>query len=168
MGLDRQLQKRILQTCSEEYPNWISHDKWRELEQDVDEHSLIANLTYLYQHGLMGKSVILGADGHASINLSGICCTEKGMDFLEDDGGLGAILGAVTIKFHEDTLRVLLERKVIESDAPPEEKSRLLKSLKGLSAEAIKHLTLKLLDEGLGQLPGAVALLGTYLQQAIQ
>lgn len=164
MKLDRELQKRILEECAKNYPREMDAQSWRVLESTIDEDKLIANLTYLNQHGLVGKAVSLGLGGGVMFNLGALCCTEKGMDFISDDGGLSAILGTVTIKIHEDTLRDLLERKILESDTPPEEKNRLVQGLKGLSAEAIKHLTLKLLDQGLERLPGAVALIGTLLR----
>ncbi|NWC92650.1 MULTISPECIES: hypothetical protein [unclassified Pseudomonas] len=165
MKLDREFQRRILEACSEAYPGFISDESWNELTDQVDEQTLGANFVYLYQHGLMEKAVDIGVDGHYSFNLGGMRCTQNGMDFLADDGGLGAVLGVVTIKIHGDTLREILERKILESDTPPAEKSRLVQGLKGLSVEATKHLTLKLLDKGLEHLPGAVALIGTYLQQ---
>ncbi|WP_460116624.1 hypothetical protein [Pseudomonas sp. S2_C03] len=168
MKLDRTLQKRILEAAAAAYPFPAPHGLYFELADGETKEKVDANLYYLGEHGLIYRCITLTSDGHALPTQNGIQCTKSGMDFLEDDGGLGAILGTVTIKIHEDTLRDLLERKILESDTPQEEKSRLVQGLKGLSGEAIKHLTLKLLDEGLGRLPAATALIGTYLQQALQ
>lgn len=163
MKLDRDLQKRILRACADHYPRSLPMEQWNSEFDELDEQLLAANLVYLHQHALMEKTVQMGLSGDIVFNLAGMRCTEAGMDFIADDGGLSAILGTVTIKIHEDTLRDLLERKILESDTAPEEKNRLVRGLKGLSAEAIKHLTLKLLDEGLERLPGAVALVGKFL-----
>jgi hypothetical protein len=78
------------------------------------------------------------------------------MDFLADDGGLSSILGVVTVKLHEDTLKQLIGQRITESDLPAPEKSKLLEQLKTLPGEAIKHLTLKLVDAGLANWPIAV------------
>ncbi|QQX60921.1 hypothetical protein [Pseudomonas chlororaphis] len=164
MKLDRALQKRILEAAAMAYPFPAPHGLYFELGATEAKEKLDANLCYLAEHGLIKKCIELTGDGFALPNSNGIQCTKTGMDFLENDGGLSAILGTVTIKIHEDTLRDLLERKILESDTEPAEKSRLVQGVKGLSGEAIKHLTLKLLDQGLEHLPGAVALIGTYLR----
>ena len=78
------------------------------------------------------------------------------MDFLADDGGLSAILGVVTVKLHEDTLKELIGQRIAESDLPASEKSRLVDQLKSLPGYTIKHLTLKLVDAGLESWPIAV------------
>src|SRR5882672_5223716 len=52
--------------------------------------------------------------------------TVKGLDFLQDDGGLGAILNVVTVRFEAETLRALIEAKVDASDEPPEQKSAMV------------------------------------------
>lgn len=85
------------------------------------------------------------------------------MDFLANDGGLSAILGVVTVKFEADTLKAILENRINQSDLSPENKQSMIDSLRELPAESIKHLTMKLLDEGLENLSNAIVLIGTYL-----
>ncbi|KAF0865901.1 MAG: hypothetical protein ACQZ2J_27590 [Pseudomonas piscis] len=164
MKLNRELQRALLEELRVFYPRRSQSAYQLDGYTQVE---CINNLVYLEEHGLIESGVKLGSS-NGSVTLTQARITARGMDFLEEDGGLGAALGVVTIKIHEDTLRELLERKILESDTPPEEKSRLVQRLKGLSAEAIKHLTLKLLDEGVGRLPATVALIGTYLQQVLQ
>ena len=89
--------------------------------------------------------------------------TEKGLDFLQDDGGLSAILNIVTVKFEADTLKAILENRINQSNLAPESKQSMIDGLRELPAESIKHLTMKLLDEGLENLPNAIVLIGTYL-----
>ncbi|WNB79610.1 MULTISPECIES: hypothetical protein [unclassified Stenotrophomonas] len=96
-------------------------------------------------------------DGRLTLSFAKI--TAKGMDFLAGDGGLGAILGVVTIKLHEETLRHLIEAKVLESDLPQTQKQRLLDQLRQLPAETTKHLATQLVDAGLKNWPAAFLLL---------
>ncbi len=92
-----------------------------------------------------------GLDGHVSMGLPKI--TAQGIDFLADDGGLSAILGVVTVKFKEDQLRKILEKKIDASSLNVTEKSWLRSTVEKLSTESLKHLTLKLLDKGLEHMP---------------
>ena len=85
------------------------------------------------------------------------------MDFLADDGGLSAILGVVTIKLHDDTIKSLIESKILESDLPEPEKKRFLDHLRELPGEATKHLVLKLVDLGLEKAPTAIEVIGKVL-----
>jgi hypothetical protein len=91
--------------------------------------------------------------------------TAAGMDFLADDGGLSAILGTVTIKFHDDTLKQMIEAKILSSEADQKDKSQMISELRSLPASAIKHLTMKLLDLGLEHAPGALPLIEKVLSQ---
>lgn len=77
--------------------------------------SLVTNkapqtLQYLEEHGLCKSGVMIGADGHLALGESRI--TAAGLDFLEDDGGLSAILGVVTVRLHADTIRALIDAKI--------------------------------------------------------
>ena len=76
---------------------------------------------------------------------------------------MSAILGVVTIKLESNQLKMILETKIMESDLSPERKQSMIDGIRELPAESIKHLTMKLLDEGLENLPSALVLVGTYL-----
>jgi hypothetical protein len=78
--------------------------------------------------------------------------TAAGLDFLEDDGGLSAILGTVTVKLHADTIRALLDAKVDEADLPVEEKGLIKSALKAMPAMAFQELTKQLVQMGLQHL----------------
>lgn len=90
--------------------------------------------------------------------------TAKGIDFLEGDGGLTAILGVVTVRLHDETIRDLIAARIQASDLPPEEKTGLLHQLKELRGESIKHLTMKLLDAGLENAQKAIPLIQKALE----
>ncbi|KFG94396.1 hypothetical protein GQ56_0126425 [Burkholderia paludis] len=164
MHLDRDYQRELLTMLAESYPR--SHDI-RQLFSTMDDDAMqryAANLVYLEEHGLADSAIKYGLDGHMSSGLPRI--TAKGMDFLADDGGLSAILGVVTVKLHEDTLKELIGQRIAESDLPTPEKSRLLDQLKSLPGEAIKHLTLKLVDAGLSNWPMALNALETFVRHS--
>lgn len=157
MKLDRELQNRILTKLSESYPG-VSPDVMFTGKSTED---LNANLAYLLEHGLIHATASRGMEGPPKI--IGPKITAKGLDFLADDGGLSAILGVVTVRFQADTLKALIESKIMASDETPEEKSRLLAGLKSLSGDAIKHLTMNIVDKGLANLPDAFQTIGTWI-----
>lgn len=165
MILDREFQYKILISASEVYPAYTYPDDNNGLINNSDQSShkkLAANLKYLEEHQLIQpKAVIVGADNRYSFGC--IQITNKGMDFLANDGGLSAILNVVTVKFEADTLKAILENRINQSDLTPDDKKSMIDSLRELPAESIKHLTMKLLDEGLENLPSAILLIGTYL-----
>lgn len=159
MKLDRVVQKMILDTLASRYPDWtqlnalLSH-----LDFNLEQQNKLANVYYLEGHGLVeAKGNPKGTVGQ------GLRITAKGLDFLEDDGGIGAILGVVTIKLHDDTIKSLIEAKILQSDLPQPEKKRWTDQLRSLPAEATKHLVLKLVDKGLDSGPAALAAIGAIL-----
>lgn len=90
------------------------------------------------------------------------------MDFLADDGGLSAILGTVTIKLHDDTLKELMESRIANSELGARDKSRWIDALRALPAESTKHLTMKLLDLGLSRGPEALHVIERYVSQFLK
>lgn len=160
MTLNRQLQLQILQRASKAYP---SNLKPGDLDLKGDTMEIVKNIHYLNDHGLL-ECHFSGALGQPIKRPHSIKATHKGLDFLADDGGLSAILGVVTVKLHEETVRQLISQKIEYSDLPTEEKSSLLLAVRDLPGEAIKHLTTRLLDLGMDNLPSAIALIRTALQ----
>jgi len=158
--LDRALQLRILQVLAANYPEpFYRFPRTKDLGADYFE--ILSNLFYLNEHKLVACRFIHDEDG-MDINGS-VRITADGLDFLEADGGLSAILGTVTIKFHEDSLKQLIELRLNEAQLPKEEKHRLLQSVRELPSDSIKHLTTRLLDLGMDNLPRAVELIRTAL-----
>ncbi|WP_429499075.1 hypothetical protein ACQUFY_08305 [Robbsia andropogonis] len=162
MKLDRALQRTILQMLAVSYPAPIHPNDFNPFLKQHDERSTAANLMYLHQHGLITKPLSIGADHHISYACP--AATMDGMDFLEDDGGLSAILGVVTVKLHEDTIKSLIETRIEESaDIDAADKPRYVDALRALPADATKHLTMKLLDAAVTHAPGALHLIRTAL-----
>lgn len=149
--LDRKLQLELLQKMNEACPEHWNLGKYLNKLSEDEQTNCIDNLLYLEEHGLVISSIKRASGGHFGYGRPSI--TARGRDFIADDGGLSAILGTVTVKFHEDTLRQLFVDKVQASDLPAESKKKLNLEIQKLPAEAIKHLTLELLGKGLEQAP---------------
>lgn len=152
--IDRDLQHYILCELRDAYPNSVDYSN-RYSYGSEEYHKFVANLVYLRSHGLISKESVFYSKtmdlgdayqpAHASI-------THIGLDFLEDDGGLSAILNTVTVKFEADQLRQMLESKIKESNLSKNEKSSAISVIKELPAESIKHLTTRALDYGLNNI----------------
>ena len=152
MRLDRDLQREILLSCRQAYPGWVEHT---DEEQGRDDFH--ANLIYLYEHKLITGTLING-----NVELVRPRITATGLDFLEDDGGVSAILQTITVKIDQDDLRSLIATRVEESDLPPEEKAPLSHAMRSLPAQALRDLTTRLVNEAVDQWPGALRLFQTY------
>ena len=145
--LNRELQRKLLEELTNFYPA-----KWKSIVSEFDyenKEEVTYNLYYLQEHRLVELlcSKQIGCPIPPIVS-AGI--TAKGIDFLQDDGGLSAILGTVTVKLHADTIRDLIDAKIIESTAIPEqEKPALRKALKGMKEEGLKQLTTRLISHGL-------------------
>ncbi|MBK3748702.1 hypothetical protein [Stutzerimonas balearica] len=159
MKLDRELQLRILNALADKYPE-AAFDILKEIEASRAEG--VANLVYLTEHKLV-EAKFASFNGLPLDVSQRQRITAAGMDFLADDGGVSAILGTVTIKFHEESLKQLIELRLTEAQLPTEEKHRLLQSVRELPADSIKHLTTRLLDLGMDNLPRAIELIRTAL-----
>lgn len=166
MILDRALQKELLMKMSSTYPNPYRLDK--EYTSETTQYKQVtANLYYLVQHGLIEQYSVAkstGIGGYSKIFIELPTITHKGMDFLADDGGLSTILGVVTVKFHEDSIKQILEHRITESDLPNDDKKSLLGALRELPAESIKHLTLKLLDKGFDNSSSAIHIIQKFFE----
>ncbi|WP_298235898.1 hypothetical protein [uncultured Azohydromonas sp.] len=146
--MNRELQLTLLQQLAAAYPEELDP---RQLGMSNDDRAWNFNAMYLHQHGLIHARWTDMLSRGRQIHLAGI--TAKGLDFLQDDGGLGAILGTVTVRFEAETLQALLAAKVQASALPPEKKSKVLGALKQLGADALKEVSKRLLDAALDQAP---------------
>lgn len=154
--LDRKQQLDILEKLAFHYPSKHRMEVDSEPldpEREDKKYSLLYNIAYLGEHKLVDCEI----DLYAGVMATGIPLakiTSKGLDFLKDDGGLSAILGVVTVKLHDDTIRDLLERKI---DADPTSdtstKTELKKAVRKMPAQMLKTVTTKALEAGIGQIP---------------
>lgn len=156
--LQRDLQRQLLTGLSEIYPR--SADLNRSFK-DIDQRQLVYNLHYLQEHGLINLVSSKMMDGSVQIHFAGI--TAAGIDFISDDGGLSAILGVVTVKLHEDTIKELLIRRVQASDTDETTKKRLIDKIKSLPASALEHVSMEAMQKGIDSLPNAIEWLATLI-----
>lgn len=159
MELDRELQRTILKELADCYPGGYGHPM-ATLAPEHDEESIIVSLHYLEAHGLLTHGLSEDDEGWSEV-VGQTRITARGLDFLADDGGLSAILGVVTIKIHDDQVRLLLASRIQESDATPEQKKKWLDQLREIPADATKHLIHKLIDAGLAHWPAVLAAMQT-------
>ena len=162
MKLDREYQLHLLNMLSESYPKTHSVSDYLKKATEEDREKYIANMYYLGEHRLVEPAIQFSIDGRASVSMPRI--TKDGMDFIADDGGLKAILGVVTVKLHGDTIRDMIEAKIMASPLSQPEKQKFVDALKQLPADATKHLTMKVLDLGLKNWQEAWPAIQNYLQ----
>ena len=147
---DRELQLAILRHLDGVYPENASKHEIPGCE-DVNFNRCTF---YLQEHGLIDgyESEEMGVDRYfiyARI-------TAKGIDFLADDGGLSAILGLVTVKLHEDTIRELVANSVSKMDVPHEKKSKIIEAVKTAPSTVVTELTKRLVGVALEQGPNVL------------
>lgn len=140
---DRATQRELLQILYDTYPEKLTESEADSLLGHFPNYmTSLANLLYLEQHGLIKSGLHNTGDGFIPIDVPEI--THKGIDFIRDDGGLGAILNVQTVKLHDSTI-IALEDIIRVANLPEEKKSVLISKLRELPADTIKHLTLQLL-----------------------
>ena len=172
MALNRALQKIILELTAADHPELVVDNELKEAywslyperrEEDeasfsVEEYDrfqpLRSSLAYLEGHQLIELR-----DWTIGNPIPSARITSKGLDFLENDGGLSAILNTVTVKFDTENLRSIIESGIIKSSLPDEQKNSLKSKLKELPASALEKLTSKMLDEFLSDPTKAIKLI---------
>lgn len=157
MNIDRQYQKELLAFLLDEFPGYDNAAEHCQRLSREDEAKYVANVEYLQRHGLLedGVSLMFSLDGYVNYSISAFPkITEVGIDFMLDDGGLSSILHVQTVKIHPDTIKALLEERLLQSDISESDKSSLLDQIRSLPEESAKRLLDKLLDKGLDLLLG--------------
>jgi len=154
MDLDRDLQLKILTELESHYPNNSEVPKMKCYEKG---QKFSGNMFYLEEHELLTGEFSSFMSCPKEMSTAQI--TAGGLDFLEDDGGLKAILSKVTIKFDNDDLQTIIETSLNNKDIPPEKKSEILKTIKSLPSEGIKNLYKHLISYGLDKTPDVADLI---------
>ncbi len=167
--LDRSLQRQILSTLSLMYPGG-TRDLAQLLAMDADsERRLVANASYLAEHGLLvsGFRRISTFAGVTFQHAGETSITAAGLDFLQDDGGLSAILGVVTVRIDAGQWAELLASRIEQSEnLTHEERSSLAAAVRNLPAKAIEKLSSKMLDWAVDHWQDALPLLHKWLAQS--
>lgn len=124
---DRTIQRETLQLLYAVYPNELTSVQMYEIEcLYPDADSLTANLLYLHQHQLIVSGLKSSSGEYVMVNRPTI--THRGIDFIRDDGGLGAILNVQTVKLHDSTI-IALEDIIRVANIPEEQRKGLISKL---------------------------------------
>ncbi|QCE34161.1 hypothetical protein FAI40_01740 [Acetobacteraceae bacterium] len=143
--LDRKLQKKLLLQMRDVYPDCL---EYREDHPDKRNPEIIFNLAYLEEHGLCTDAI-----RYPEIETWSPRITAKGIDFLEEDGGLQSILGIVTVRLEADTLRQLIEKRITDSDKTEDEKSKIKHLLTTIPDKALSASVNSLFSQAFPHLP---------------
>jgi hypothetical protein len=156
--LDRAVQRRILEGLATQYPEQVHAT---ELGFDESSSDWNVNVLYLDEHRLVEaeRQTMLSEGTFAPVAR----ITARGMDFLADDGGLGAILNVTTVRFEAATLRELIGDRIDRANLPPEDKGRVKAWLQTAGTEALKETTKRLVGEAIERSPQMLVQLQTLL-----
>jgi hypothetical protein len=154
----REYQRDILRQLSDLYP---AHADVSRLLKTDEKGLLTKTLFYLREHGLVRFDATSLMSGEYMIGAVQI--TAKGVDFISDDGGLSSILGVVTIKLHQDTIKDLLIQKVLESEGDETVKGQLVEKVKSLPSAVLEQLSQVAVQKGIEAVPNIITWLGTIL-----
>jgi hypothetical protein len=159
--LDRNHQRTLLEELRDSYPEVLAFGPGN----DENSRRQAVNLHYLLEHGLIAGRVLpsLSAGNAFAVRISA-----KGLDFLQDDGGLSAILGVVTVKLHDDTIRKLIQKRIDDDpNLAPQDKNKAREVLGTLSSKAMATVVEELTKKGLEHFPNLIPYLMHAGQAAI-
>lgn len=152
MAVDRSLQRSILAVLDGFYPNGaedieyiprlypelvIDHQAGLPICSPIKDCQFYKEVHHLEEVGFIET----GNPFNGCLRL-----TAQGRDFLEDDGGLSAILNTVTVKFDADNIRSLIEQGLLKSGLPEEKTGILRKALNTASSTALQTATSSLMQ----------------------
>ncbi|HTD29298.1 MAG TPA: hypothetical protein VK660_07915 [Xanthomonadaceae bacterium] len=153
--IDRALQRQILLALGAAYPAWVVPKTFCH-EHGFNRSACGVNLEYLLGHGLIERREAAKVAIHHMTVPTGpseIRISHAGIDFLADDGGLSAILGVITVRLHEDTIKALLLERIEQSSESESVKESLKKEVRALPAEAMKNIAGELVRAGISSVP---------------
>ncbi|MBI3580263.1 MAG: hypothetical protein HY276_00430 [Ignavibacteriales bacterium] len=141
--LDRELQLEILTKCKDNFPDEIGV---RNLSTNESE-DFQPNLFYLSELGLIQPVAMITEYPPRKIITAKI--TARGLDFLEDDGGISAIMKTFTVRLDLESIRALMENKILTSNLPDGQKKTFTEKIKNLSSDVLKTVVLRLVEKAI-------------------
>lgn len=171
--LDRALQRTILERLNSVFPEKrviaaVAQAVFNEesasniIKEDISK--LRYNLAYLAGHGLVDE---YDKNKRGHLIESHYSISSAGIDFLEDDGGLSAILNVVTVKFDADNLRSLIEQGLYKADLPEEKRSSIREAVRNMPSSALQSVTSKLIEKAMDDPMGALKIVAATLGMAL-
>ena len=163
--INRSLQKTILESLLDTYPKKIDYiDK--AISDSFTEAEIVKNAFYLRAHGLIDfKQSETLCDSPISLDdIRLIAITHRGIDFIENDGGLSAILNVVNVQFKEETLKALLSKEVNDSEEiDTSQKQRIQEAIRDMPSDLLKSLSEDLVKTAISNSPSFIFLLMSWL-----
>ena len=173
--MDREFQKNLLLFLEERYPEFVSGKLLSSMYNEQypparDAHWLEKGVAYQRPKGLMKELDYLSGHGLIEIKyetldevVPRVKLTPVGRDFLEEDGGLSAILNTVTVKFDAENIRGLMEAGLLRANLPEEKRKPLLEAIKNAPTLVLQTAMTKLVEVGMADPVGsAKALAGVF------
>lgn len=154
MILNRELQKEILLFLRNRAPRFTS-------PKTINEHfgeTAKDQIFYLAGHDLVALERARHDPKHG-YGFASAVITSKGADFIEQDGGLSAILDKVTFKLDEEQFNDILALAVDQSTIPLDQKPALKKALETAGHSTITTLITKGIDSIATSAPDILKLL---------
>ena len=165
MKLNRRLQLSILQELKEKYP---ASYPLQSLICYSEDQNFTGNIIYLLEHNLIdGERHYPRDKPHPTPQLYSAKITAHGLDFLEDDGGLRAILNKITIKIDSDDLQQIISARLDKEGVPKNQKQKILNTIKSLPDDGIKTVITRLINLGLDKTPDIFYQIQKILEQLI-
>lgn len=157
MPVNKDLMLKILHALADAYPEQNKEPVIYELDGPDYE----ATITYLFEHEMISGNVrdVIGPVDHRILWPR---ITKRGYDYLQDDGGLDAHFRTITVKIDHESIAMLIEGHIFQANLPQEKKSSLAKAVRSLPGDVLKHLVLKLAEQGLAHTPDALQLIGKF------
>lgn len=152
MKVERELQRALLEYLRQYYPKAAFLNE----APGHDTQDFMGNLFYLHEHGLIQPQAMRNTTNPEIITAT---ITAKGLDFLEDDGGVGAILSTVSVKIDKNNLRDLLEINISSANISDKDKSALKTAIKNAPSTVLTETLRKLVGLALDRGPDAARLI---------
>ncbi|MGE4195445.1 MAG: hypothetical protein AB7E51_18835 [Pseudodesulfovibrio sp.] len=155
MPVDRTLQRRILLMLEDFYPNEAAEHEYvpilfpENVGEVVDGKPLYKRID---DKQFYKETRHLDEVGFIQINKPYNRClilTAKGRDFLEDDGGLSAIVNTITVKFDADNVRELVEAGLFSAHVPEEKQGALMKAIREAPGALLQTAVTKMVEKGM-------------------
>lgn len=165
MEIDLTICAALLDRLKQSYTSFDTDDLQEELlDISGSEERYIAHMVYMEQHGLVVANLKRGSRSYLPVSPPEL--TARGLDFIRQDGGLSALIDKSNVNYQlHDALLSEMLRQIQKSPDTDRDKEALTSQLRSLPAETIKHLYMKLLDQGVSTLPNVFQLIQTLLRQ---
>lgn len=170
MAMNRDLQRLLLVELEKRYPESMEgheindalhgkyHSNYISFEDGFDGiDELTREMSYLEEHSLIELYTTIG------LSTNGARITAKGRDFLENDGGLSAILNTVTVKFDAENIRSLIEEGLLKADMPQKSKDGILANLRALPGKALETVALEFIKKAISNPTEALSTMRSVL-----